>query len=313
LEAAEKNARAAVEAAKQSSDHASLVQCLDALTEILAELGNYAEAEQLTQDAILAEVRLRHADPLQMARRVHRLGVMRHKGGHLEGAVQALAEAAAIHEKIHGPDHLETANHLTELAIAHRAQGNHAEAQKSLRRALAIHERECGVDSPEANRDLHNLTGSLEETGDIDGAAALYERALGLKLRIVGADLYEVAEMQAGLARVYIKWRNYSRSRELLFEAIGTFKRVRGARLATAYETLAEVEENSGHCREAINQLSNAGMVWETVQNEHCMELIHNLERRAELFDQLRLPDESAFLREKAIALAHASKWATAS
>jgi tetratricopeptide (TPR) repeat protein len=312
LTAAEQTARSALEVAK-TADPGALVQCLDALTEILAERGNYPEVELLTQDAILAEVRLRQVDPLQMARRVHRLGMIRHKNGQIDGAVQALAEAVTIREKVHGEEHLETAHQLTELGVVYRAQGNHAEAQRCLRRALRIHERECGVDSPEANRDLHQLAGSLEDAGDIAGATEQYERALGLKLRIVGADLDVVAEMQAGLARVFMKWRNYSRARELLMEAIGTFKRTRGARLAVTYETLAEVEEKSGHCREALRELAQAGKVWESIQTEHAAELIRNLERRAELFDQLRQEKDAAFLREKAAALIQASKWAAAS
>ena len=312
LTAAEHTARAALEVAK-TADPSALVQCLDALTEILAERGNYPEVELLTQDAILAEVRLRQADPLQMARRVHRLGMIRHKNGQIDGAVQALAEAVTIREKVHGEEHLETAHQLAELGIVYRAQGNHAEAQRCLRRALRIHERECGVDSPEANRDLHQLAGSLEDAGDIAGATEQYERALGLKLRLVGADLEDVAEMQAGLARVFIKWRNYSRARELLMEAAGTFKRTRDARLAATYETLAEVEEKSGHCREALRELAKAGNVWESIQTEHAAELIRNLERRAELLEQLRQEKDAAFLREKAAALIQASKWAAAS
>ena len=312
LTAAEQTARSAVELAK-TADPSALVQCLDALTEILAERGNYPEVELLTQDAILAEVRLRQADPLQMARRVHRLGMIRHKNGQVDGAVQALAEAVTIREKVHGEEHLETAHQLTELGIVYRAQGNHVEAQRCLRRALRIHERECGVDSPEANRDLHQLAGSLEDAGDIAGATEQYERALGLKLRIVGADLEDVADMQAGLARVFIKWRNYSRARELLMEAAGTFKRTRDARLAITYETLAEVEEKSGHCREALRELAKAGNVWESIQTEHAAELIRNLERRAELLEQLRQEKDAAFLREKAAALIQASKWAAAS
>jgi hypothetical protein len=48
LTAAEQSARSALEVAK-TADPAALVQCLDALTEILAERGNYPEVELLTQ------------------------------------------------------------------------------------------------------------------------------------------------------------------------------------------------------------------------------------------------------------------------
>jgi tetratricopeptide (TPR) repeat protein len=138
LTAAEQNARSAVELAK-TADPSALVQCLDALTEILAERGNYTEVEVLTQDAILAEVRLRQADPLQMARRVHRLGMIRHKNGQIDGAVQALAEAVAIRETVHGEEHVESAHQLSVLWIFYRSQVNHAESQRCLRRALRIH------------------------------------------------------------------------------------------------------------------------------------------------------------------------------
>jgi predicted DNA-binding protein YlxM (UPF0122 family) len=96
-------------------------------------------------------------------------------------------------------------------------------------------------------------------------------------------------------------------------EACGTFKRTRGARLAATYETLAEIEENTGHYREAIRELSQAGKVWESVQSEHAVELIRNMEHRAELFDQLHQEREAVFLREKVTALKQAAKWATAS
>jgi Tfp pilus assembly protein PilF len=77
----------------------------------------------------------------------------------------------------------------------------------------------------------------------------------------VGGDLEELAQMQYGLADLYINWHNYSRARELLSEAIGTFRRKRGARLAIAYETLAHVEECSGRYYDALKNLALAGKV----------------------------------------------------
>src|ERR1019366_3789566 len=164
----------------------------------------------------------------------------------------------------------------------------------------------------EAASDLKMLTESLEASGDIDGAAAQFERVLNLKLRVVGLDLDTIADAQWELATRYMGWGRYSRARELLMEAVGTFKRTGGARLARGYEALGQLEEDTGHYYEALRELARAGKVWESVKAQHVMELIRNLEHRVFLFDLLRQHKEAAYLREQAEALAQAARWAEA-
>ncbi len=231
------------------------------------------------------------------------LGTARHKNGRSEDAIPALEKAVKLLEENAGEDHLETANLLSELGAIYRAQENHEEAQRCLRRALRIHEGALGPTSDAALHDLHHLAGSLESSGDLEQAAHLYERMLLLKERIVGGDLDELAEMQFGVAGMYIGWSNYARARELLAECIGTFKRKKGARLAVAHETLAYVNEFSGRYLEAIAELAKAGKVWESCGPDRGMELANNMEHRAELLDQLRKRGEANWLREKAAEL----------
>jgi tetratricopeptide (TPR) repeat protein len=312
LAAAEETVRSASELASRSGERAVLVHCLDTLAGICCDQENWDEAERLWQEAAEVEAKLKRSDPLRAARRLHRMAVVRHQRGQSGKAVDALTECVAIHTRVLGEEHLDTANRLSELGSLHYALGNHAEAQKCLRRAIRIHERECGIDSKEAVSDLQMLTGSLEASGDIDGAASQFERVLGLKLRAVGIDLDAVAVMQTELAHRYIGWRRYSRARELLMEAVGTFRRTGGARLAVGYESLAQLEEDSGHYHDAIRELARAAKVWETIQHEHAAELIQNMEHRAFLFEQLRQHKEAAFLREKTAALIQAVQWVAA-
>jgi tetratricopeptide (TPR) repeat protein len=304
LDEAEAVVHAALELAARTGDRDAYVRCLDALGDILSDQGNFQGVEKVMQEAVRLEVILPHPDPLRMARRVHRLGIARHKTGRSEEAIPALEEAVALHQRTFGEEHVETAYHLTELGAVYRAQGNHPEAQRCLRRALRIHERACGMESPEAIRDLHYLAGSLEESGDVDGAAAQYERALTFKLRMVGGDLDELAQAQYGMAGLYINWHNYARARELLSEAIGTFRRKGGARLAVVYETLAHVEECSGRYHDALKNLALAGKIWESLTPERAAELKRNLEHRAGLLDQLRRKKEAAWLRRQVAELA---------
>jgi tetratricopeptide (TPR) repeat protein len=199
------------------------------------------------------------------------------------------------------------------LGDACRFLGQHPEAQKHLKRALHIHEQECGLGSAEATHDLNLLTGSWESSGDLDQAAAEHERILGLKLRGLGVNLDELAESQYGLAQLYVRWGNPSRARELLVEAIGTFKRTRGPRLAVAYEALADVEEKSGRARDAYLQLTHASRVWEASYPEHARELSRNLQCQVQLLERLQQKEDAVFVRERLAAIGHASNWAEAS
>jgi len=304
---AEQTVRAALEHTAKISNPGGYVQCLDALAEVFDDAKNFPAMEAVLQEGIRIESAMPHPDGLRMARRVHRLGMARHKSGRSEEAVPALEKAVTLHENLCGEDHLDTTRLVSELGRIYRAQGNHGKAQAMLRRALKVHERALGHDSPEAVSDLHHLAGSLEESGDIDGAADLYERVLLLKQRIVGGDLEELADMQFGLAGMYIGWSNYARARELLSEAIGTFRRKKGPRLAIAYEMAAHVEECCGRYLEAIAELGRAAKVWETCGAERVRELTDNMGHRAELLEMLRKRGEAAWLRERAAELTAAA------
>jgi tetratricopeptide (TPR) repeat protein len=300
LDDAETTVRTALDLTARISNPSGYVQGIDALAEVFHDRGDYPAMQCLIEEGVRIEAAMPHPDPIRMARRIQRLGIVRHLQG--EDGIPALEKAVELFEQAFGEDHLETGGVLTEAGILYRAQERHEDAQRSLRRALRIHERELGPDSAETVRDLHNLAGSHEETGDIESAAALYERALELKNRMVGANEEELAEMQFSVAGLYINWGNYSRARELLSMCIGTFKRLKGARLAIAYETLAHIEEYSGRFQDAIAELARAAKVWESCGPERTSELATNMEYRANLLDQMKKKDSAKWLRERAAA-----------
>jgi tetratricopeptide (TPR) repeat protein len=312
LSDAEETIRSAFDLASRSGERELLIQSLDASAAIAIDRGNLDDACRLVEEAGALERKLKRRDAMVTARRSHRLGLLRQRQGHMPQALELLTESAALHEQVLGEDHLSTAHRLSDLGAVHHALGNHADAQRCLRRAIKIHEQQSGVDSPEAAADLQILTESLEASGDNDGAAAQWERVLALRMRVVGQDLDKVADAQWELAQRYLGWRRYSRARELLMEAVGTYKRKGGPRLARGYEALAQLEEDTGHYHEALRDLARAGKVWESVKSEHVRELIHNLEHRVFLFDLLRQHKEAAFLREQAAALMQAVRWAQA-
>jgi tetratricopeptide (TPR) repeat protein len=309
LAAAEETVRSAYDLASRTNERELLVASLDTLGVIEADRGNLDEAARLLEEAGALEGKLKHSEPMQIARRQHRLGLLRQRQGRLQDAAKLVAASAAIHERVLGENHASTAHRLSDLAAVYYAMGNHAEAQRCLRRSIRVHEQQSGCDSPEAVADLKMLTESLESSGDIDGAAAQFERVLNLKLRTVGMNMETVAEAQYELALRYRGWRRHSRARELLMEVVGTFKRSGGARLAAGYEALAQLEEDTGHYHEALRELARAGKVWESIRAQHATELIRNLEHRIFLFDLLRQPKEASYLREQVAGLRQATRW----
>jgi tetratricopeptide (TPR) repeat protein len=264
FEEAEKTVRDALEYTARVSNPSGYVQCLDALAEIFHDAENYPAMEAALQEGVRIESAMPQPDAVRMARRVHRLGTARYKSGRAEEAIPELEKALQL---------------------------------------LRIHEHSLGFTAEETIRDLHHLAGSLEECGDIDGASVLYERTLLNQQRIIGGDLEELAEMQFGLAGIYIGWGNYARARELLSEAVGIFRRKKGPRLAITHEAVAHVEECSGRYLEAVAELARAGKVWEACGDQNRPQLIENLEHRAELLEQLRKRGEATWLRERAAAL----------
>lgn len=312
LAEAEETVRSAWELATRADERELLIQVLDELAAIAGDRGQADEVARLLQEAGELEAKLKRRNPMVAARRLQRLGLLRQKRGELHEAVQLLAESAAIHEQVLGESHVATAHRLSDLGAVHHALGNHMEAQRCLRRAIRVHEKEHGLDSPEAAADLQMLTASYEASGDVDAAVSQLERVLGLKLRVVGIDLDTVAEAQWELAKRYMGWRRYSRARELLMEAVATFKRSGGARLARGYEALGQLEEDTGHYHEALQELARAAKVWESVKPEHAEDFMGNLKHRIFLFDLLRQHKEAAFLRDQLAALSEASRWAEA-
>jgi len=303
LEEAEQTIRSAVLIAARAAAGEAYALCLDALTEIFGDQRHYPAMEKAAEEAIRLGASLPHPDPLRMARRVHWLGVARYHNGRLAEAIPPLEKSLALHEANYGPDHLITAARLSEIGRIYRARGDHQKAQQCLRRSLRIHAAEFGPDSPQAVGDLAALATSYEESGNLEAAAAEYERALVLKQRKLGVDnLDEVAEMQFSLANLYLQWNNFSRARELLLECIGTFRRSGGPRLAVSLETQAQLEERSGRFFDAVRNLESAGTAWRKCGR--FAELIHNMEYRADLLDQLRKTREANWLREQAAALA---------
>ncbi|MEQ1884409.1 MAG: tetratricopeptide repeat protein [Bryobacteraceae bacterium] len=313
LDAAAESARAALELAARASDKDLLMDCLDMLVAVSAARGDCSEAERYAGEAARVETALSAPDIKRRTIRLTHLGAVRRRVGRVSGAVDAYTEALTLGRDAYGPRHAQTANILAELGDAHRFLGVYHKAEECLCSALRIHEEQLGLDAPETLHDLNLYTAACEASGNIEGAATQHERRLGLKLRVVGADLTQIAREQMTLSENYSRWGNTSRARELVMEAIGTFRRERGPALAAAYEALAAIEESRGHYSDAVHEFEHAAKIWEMLPAKDHTNLARNLQCRAQLLDRMRLPRDAAYLREKIAALSMSGRLAAAS
>jgi tetratricopeptide (TPR) repeat protein len=298
LKQAELVVRRALEIAAQAKDTLGYIASLDTLAEVFTTMKNYPAAEKLLIEGIRLEASLPHPDPLRSARRIHFLGIIRHRAGRIDDAVPTLEKAVQMHEQNLGSDHEETMRVLAELGAVHRARGRHDLAQRCLHYAVRHFQNRKGASSAEAIETLSQLAGSFEDSGDHESASREYERLLVLLEREVGRNQEEIGEMQFSVASVYIRWGDYTRARELLGECLGTFRRGGGPRLAVGHEVLAHVEEALGHYSDAVRELSTAGKAWAKCGNRNA-ELAVNMTYRAELLDQLKRFREAEWLREQ--------------
>lgn len=300
LQEAEQIARYALEMAAAESHSEDYVLALDALTDLLYDLGRWQDLEQALQEAIRLGAALPHPDPLRMARRVHRLGVARHHNGNSDGALPALEKSLQLHEQAYGPDSVPTAGLLYDVGRILRARGELTRARQYLERALRAHVAALGPDSTPALADLEQLAGVLEDAGDREGAAAQYEQILVAKLRRAGLEQMEqAAELEHSLAGLHVSWGNLSRARELLTQALRAFRALNGPRLAVAHELLGQVEERSGRFHSAVRELEQAAQVWAKCGRTKQPQLLRCLEYEANLLDRMREPREAACVRER--------------
>jgi len=304
LAAAEQSAREAIGLAADVTDVAAYVLALDALSEIFAAKNNWAAVEQTTQEAQRLAANSPRPDRLQAAHRIHMLGTARHFNGRPEEAIDDLDRALQMHEETYGPDHLKTSDVLVEIGKVFRSQGEHEAAQEYLQRAYRIRRAQLGEATPEVVEVVQHFAMSLQESGDLDGAVEQFERMLILKELQLGVQhIDQLAEIQYSMAMYFSEWGKMARARELVTEALGTFRCSGGVRLAVTLEALGQLEEVRGHYARAMEELEAAGKVWKSCGASRSRELVRNLHYRADLLDEVGQAEAADKLRAEALRI----------
>ena len=127
---------------------ADILTCLDSYRD--AALAAYAEAQKLSERALVIREKILGSDHPQVALSLNSIGLLLNEQGNPAKAKQVLERSLAIREKAFGDDGLATANSLNSLGYLTRNQGSFNEARGYYERALSIVEKVTGAESPEA-------------------------------------------------------------------------------------------------------------------------------------------------------------------
>jgi tetratricopeptide (TPR) repeat protein len=221
----------------------------------LALVGNYAEAEQLSREA-LSRAPAQH--PFAAEAWVN-LGVSLRLAGYHDEAEAAYRCAAAAYESAGEPLPSALHHNLAGLAFARadhglaevharaalaerersgcddvfaRGQdlcglgdalaglGRSSEAEHAYREGLACYEQAGRAEHVEVAFALHNLADVLADRGRIAEAEQSYQRALDLKRRLLGATHHELAASECNLAVLYVSSGRLAQAHTLVADAV---------------------------------------------------------------------------------------------
>jgi Tfp pilus assembly protein PilF len=200
---------------------------LDTLGSIHTELGLYAEARPLLQEALAIRERLRGRDHLDIAATLVRLGSLAQLSG--QGDAEPLfRRALAIREARLGPESPEVAEVLNDLGTTLAAHGRFDEADAALERTLAIQQHLWGDHDLRVAKTLHNLSGIELYRGRLAEADRLLKRALAIREALLPADDLDLAGSREALALLRRKQGRPAEAAALLERLTITLEKVYG-------------------------------------------------------------------------------------
>lgn len=202
--------------------------------------GEYGEAVQMSLPLVQHCVRLlgpEHPTTLSAKRN---LAFFLPRVGHIDTAIDMLAELLPVHQRVLGPSHPDTVCTWQTLAYWHGREGDTTRAAQLLAQLLPVMEGAYGAEDPETLMTRHNLASWRGEAGDAAGAEQAFAELLPLQEQAQGPEHPDTLTARHNLAH----WRGMAGdaagAAEAYTELLPVQKRVLGpdhfSTLATHHE-----------------------------------------------------------------------------
>ncbi|MEU5456668.1 FxSxx-COOH system tetratricopeptide repeat protein [Streptomyces globisporus] len=239
--------------AELGPDHADTLTCAQYVGHASSDLGSYAEARTIIEDAFSRRRRVlgeEHPDTLQSA---HDAFVILSYLGEYAEARTIIESAHSRRRRALGDDHPDTLQSAQGLAASLHHLGMYAEARRLQEDVLARRRRVLGEEHPSTLESAHNLAASLHSLGMYAEDRRLQEDVLTRRRRVLGEEHPSTLESAQGLAASLHAMGEYAEDRRLQEDVLTRRRRVLGEEhphtlqssqsLASTVHSLGDYEE----------------------------------------------------------------------
>jgi Tfp pilus assembly protein PilF len=202
------------------ADEAAVAEVLQALGDVAAGKGEFAQADTAYRAALEIRRRIHGEENIDVATTLAAMASSRLSQGKAVDAESLLVHVVAMDTRLRAPDDPRALSNLSNLAAAHWYQGRFAAAESLFRRTLEVQQRTLGPDHPDVAGALMNLGAVSWVQGKYEEALASYERARPILEKTLGTSHTTVAGIYNNLGETYWKLRRYREGEELFRRAL---------------------------------------------------------------------------------------------
>ena len=220
----------------------------------LYERGQYAEAEQLLQRALVLRQRTLDSNDPDIAESLTDLGILYYIQSKFDQAESLLVKALSISEQAPDPNHPGVAESLMGLAWVYKTQGKFKLAEPLLQRALEIREQHFGQVHVDVAEILNELGVLHNDQRRFELAEQFYRRALSIFERVLEPHHPFIAGSLNNLAVYYRKQGKFEQAELLFQQALSLLEQVKGPDhpdVATGLNNLARRYADQGKLEQA--------------------------------------------------------------
>jgi serine/threonine-protein kinase len=276
---------------------------LGELGEVYLNLGLVNAARPLFEEAVTIERRL-HPDPhLDLARSLHRLGVLRGQANEFAPADSLLLEALRIREQQLDSLDLDLAATRYARAELLSSMGRYDEASPLFQRALEIQQSRLDAAHPDVRQTMDGYATMLHRQGNFAAAEVLFRDAVAYSRRTSGDRHPATLDYLQDLGRLLHRFnRQYAAAESLYLEARDLATALYGpahAETASALNDLAQLNRDRGDLDQAERYARESLAAWRTAFGDRHSETAISKFTLATILDyRQQYPEAERLLRE---------------
>ncbi len=236
-------------------------QMLTTVGTVYRELGLYAQAQPLLEEALTTRQRLLPAGDSLVQVSMLELARLAQRQGRFAAAESLYTETLHERERAEGPSSPELVPVLSGLGGMCVTQGRYAQAESLLTRAVALRTAAGGPDDAEFAGLLRNLASADLADGQYAAAEPVFHRALAMYQQVSGEDSPEVGRTLNNLGIVYYYLNRYDEAEQYYLRAEANLTKTLGPEhpnIASININLGETAWRLGRYGEAETRLRRA-------------------------------------------------------